>query len=153
MFKNRKTTIDPDMTDTLIGEGTVFEGKIKSEASIRIEGRLEGDIECGGDVTVGEKGSARSHIRARHVIVAGSVTGNVSASGKLTIKATGQLYGNLSAQELSIEPGGIFQGTSKMDTGKEPRSPEGETPAGLRDAEPNALSSAGDETAAVLKTW
>ncbi|MBW5447979.1 polymer-forming cytoskeletal protein [Cohnella sp. CFH 77786] len=124
MFKNKKFKIDPNMTDTLIGEGTHFEGKIKSEASIRIEGHLTGDIECTGDVTIGESGSARSHVRARNVILAGQVTGDVHASGTLTIKATGKLNGNLSARELSIEAGGVFQGTSKMENGGESAATE-----------------------------
>lgn len=112
MFKSKKTKLDPNMTDTLIGEGTHFEGRLKSEASIRIEGHIVGDIDSLGDVTVGENGEARSNINARHVILAGQVTGNVQATGKLTIKATGKLHGNLSAMELAIEPGGVFLGTS-----------------------------------------
>jgi cytoskeletal protein CcmA (bactofilin family) len=117
MFKSKKSKIDPNMTDTLIGEGTHFEGKINSAAGIRIEGHLVGDIVCEGDVTIGEHGRADSNIRARHVILAGQVKGNITASGKLTIMATGKLYGNLTAHELSIESGGVFQGTSRMETG------------------------------------
>jgi cytoskeletal protein CcmA (bactofilin family) len=154
MFKNKKTKIDPNTTDTLIGEGTHFEGKIKSEAGIRIEGHLTGDIECTGDVTIGENGSASSHIRARHVILAGQVTGNVNASGKLTIKATGKLNGNLSAQELSIEAGGVFQGSSKMENGKESASAaEKISPAGSKEPDHSASSSADGPATSVLKTW
>ncbi|TVY02942.1 bactofilin family protein [Cohnella terricola] len=116
MFKGKKKAkIDPNTTDTLIGEGTTFEGKIKSEAGLRIEGQMIGDIDCAGDITIGENGIARSHVKARNVVIAGQVMGNVSASAKLTIKATGQLHGNLSAHELSIESGGVFQGSSNMD--------------------------------------
>lgn len=115
MFKSKKHQINPSTTDTLIGEGSVFEGRIKSEASIRIEGHLTGDIECTGDVTVGEKGVLRSNISARDVIIAGQVTGNVTTKGKLTILATGHLYGNTNAATFVIEEGGEFQGMSKMD--------------------------------------
>lgn len=115
MFKNKKIKIDLNATDTLIGEGTSFEGKIKSEAGLRIEGQMVGDIECAGDITIGENGIARSDIQARNVVIAGQVVGNVAVTGKLTIKTTGQLHGNLSAMELSIESGATFHGTSKMD--------------------------------------
>jgi len=50
MFKNKKKKIDPNMTDTLIGEGTTFEGKISSQAGIRVEGQMIGNIECEGDI-------------------------------------------------------------------------------------------------------
>jgi cytoskeletal protein CcmA (bactofilin family) len=115
MFKGKKQTINPSVTDTLIGEGSVFEGRIKSEASIRIEGHLTGDIDCAGDVTIGEKGVVKSNITARDVIIAGQVHGNIHTKGKLTITSTGQLYGNTSSQSFIIEEGAVFQGSSKME--------------------------------------
>ncbi|MFC5530904.1 bactofilin family protein [Cohnella yongneupensis] len=154
MFKNgKKQKIDPNSTDTLIGEGSSFEGKIKSEAGLRVEGQIVGDIDCAGDVTVGENGIAKSHIKARNVIIAGQVTGNVSAAGKLTIKASGQLHGNLSALELSIESGGVFHGLSKMDV-KDAAAPVAEENSAIREPEAPKLAVAPvDDTAAVLKTW
>ncbi|GAA4838304.1 hypothetical protein GCM10023310_15070 [Paenibacillus vulneris] len=117
MFKARKAGRDLQTTDTLIGEGTLFEGRIKSEASIRIEGQITGDVDCAGDVTIGEHGVVKSNVIARNVILAGTVNGNVLCKGKLTIRATGKLFGNTTAQSLIIDEGGIFQGTSKMDNG------------------------------------
>ncbi|MBD2868883.1 bactofilin family protein [Paenibacillus arenilitoris] len=114
MFKNNSAKRNPDATDTLVGEGTTFEGKIKSEASVRIEGHVIGDIECAGSVTIGERGSARSNVSARDLILAGKLTGDVSVEGTLTIHPTGELNGNLSAGSLLIEAGGIFNGTSTM---------------------------------------
>lgn len=112
----KKAKIDPGTTDTLIGEGSTFEGKIKSQASVRLEGEITGDIECEGDVIVGENGIAKSNVSARNIVLAGKVHGNVNAKGNLTIKASGRLYGNLTAVELAIEPGGVFHGESKMES-------------------------------------
>lgn len=111
---NKKSKIDPSSTDTLIGEGSTFEGKIRSKASVRLEGEITGDLECEGDVVIGEKGVARSNVTARNVVLAGEVHGNVTAKGKLTIKSSGRLSGNLSVQELAIEAGGYFAGMSRM---------------------------------------
>src|SRR5690554_5597053 len=117
MFKGKKKPkIDPNSTDTLIGEGTVFEGNIKSEASIRVEGNITGDIECKGDVTIGDNGNAKSGISARNVIIAGIVHGNIKTTEKLTITKTGKLYGNTTSKTLIIDDGGIFMGNSKMGT-------------------------------------
>jgi len=119
MFRRKR--IHPDSTDTLIGEGTVVEGNLKSEASIRIEGRILGDIECKGDVTIGQKGVAHSNIHARNVVIAGHVRGNVTAQQSLAIHSTGRLQGNISTQKLVISEGGVFMGNSKMisEAGKE----------------------------------
>lgn len=118
MFGKHKSRINPNTTDTLIGEGSTFEGRIRSEASLRVEGHVNGDIECEGDVTIGENGEARSNITARNVTIAGKVYGNVTTKGLLTITATGQLYGNTMSQSLVIAEGGVFQGQSKMNSDK-----------------------------------
>lgn len=114
MFKGKKDKLNPDTTDTLIGEGTTFEGKIKSEASIRIEGHIIGEIETKGDIIIGENGSARSNIIARDLVLAGQLTGDVEVKGLLTISATGVLLGNVTAQSFIIEEGGVFNGSSTM---------------------------------------
>ncbi|MDF2927571.1 MAG: polymer-forming cytoskeletal protein [Paenibacillaceae bacterium] len=116
MFKGKKSNgINPNSTDTIIGEGSVFEGRIKSEAGVRVEGSITGDVESSGDVIIGEKGSVKSNINARNIIIAGTVLGNVTAKEKLTILSSGQLIGNSTTVSLVIEDGGVFSGTSKME--------------------------------------
>jgi len=118
MFKSKAVPVklDPDTTDTLVGEGSSFEGNIKSDASIRIEGKVTGDIECKGDVTIGEKGQVKSNISARNVIIAGTVTGDIQTMSKLSITSTGKLFGNIEVASLSIEEGSVFEGSSRMST-------------------------------------
>lgn len=117
MFKSKvkATKVDPNTTDTIIGEGSSFEGNIKSDAGLRVEGQIKGDIECQGDVTIGEKGLVHSNISARNIIIAGTVHGNVHATNKLSINAKGKLYGDIVTHTLCIEEGSIFEGTSKME--------------------------------------
>ncbi|MBD0379635.1 polymer-forming cytoskeletal protein [Paenibacillus sp. WST5] len=149
MFKSKKLSMNPNTTDTLIGEGTSFEGRIKSEASIRIEGNITGDIECAGDVIVGEHGSVKSNISARDVVLAGSVQGNVITKGKLTITSTGSLQGNISATSIIIEEGGQFQGNSKMD-GKAPvKTPQSGEPENENKPASAANGSFGGNTVAM----
>jgi cytoskeletal protein CcmA (bactofilin family) len=114
MFGKNKS-IDLNTTDTIIGEGTTFEGRTKSEASIRIEGKIIGDIECLGDVTIGEKGVVKSNITARDVTIAGTLTGNINAKGKLTIMSKGNIIGNIAYEKLIIEEGGVLQGNSRQE--------------------------------------
>lgn len=124
MFGKKKSKINPNTTDTLIGEGSTFEGRIRSEASLRVEGNIIGDIECVGDVTVGEHGQAKSNIVARNVTIAGMVQGNVNTRGLLTITSTGQLFGNTLSHSLLIAEGGVFQGQSKMQQEAKSNSPD-----------------------------
>lgn len=112
MFKENKRLA---ASDTLIGQGTSFEGKLTSEAPIRIEGECFGDIDCQSEVIIGECGVANSNITAREVIVSGKVYGDVATGGRLTITASGQLYGNIAAQTLLIQDGGLFSGSCRME--------------------------------------
>lgn len=112
MFKKK---IDPKMIDTVIGKGTIFEGNIKSEASIRVEGQITGSVEGTGIVIIGEEGVVKSNISAHEVLISGTVYGNVKATGTLTVASTGQLHGDTNAHSLVIDEGGRFLGTSRME--------------------------------------
>lgn len=115
MFKGKKAIINPSTTDTLIGEGTIIEGTLTSEASLRIEGHVNGDILCSGDVIIGEGGVVNSDVSARNIINAGIIQGNITTKEILTITSTGRVQGNITARSLVIAEGGTFQGTSKME--------------------------------------
>ena len=113
-LRNQKVEVNPNRLDTLIGKHTEFHGLIKSAASIRIEGRLIGDIECAGDVTIGQSGYAKSNITTRNIEIFGTVQGDVISSGRLNIKSTGKLLGNHTSASLSIEKGGVVLGVRTL---------------------------------------
>ncbi|WP_256256424.1 polymer-forming cytoskeletal protein [Paenibacillus sp. BC26] len=119
MFKESKRS---GSAETLIGLGTHVEGKLVSESSIRIEGEYRGDIDCKGDVIIGECGVARSGIIARDLTIAGKVFGDIVAKGRLTITASGQLFGNVLAHTMLIQDGGIYNGNCRMERAVEQRT-------------------------------
>lgn len=112
MFKKWKTNIHT--TDTIIGEGTVVDGNLVTHASIRIDGKIIGDISCAGDVTIGENGSVRSITTARNVLNAGTIDGSVHVLGKLAITSKGRVRGEIIATSLHISEGGLFNGKCVM---------------------------------------
>lgn len=113
MFK-KNTPVTNGKIDTLIGVGTTIEGHIQASGILRVEGRIRGEVVSEGDVIVGEKGDIRANIKARHVTVAGKVQGNISASGRMHLIASGQLLGDVEAATVIIEEGAHFKGTCKM---------------------------------------
>jgi len=114
MLSRNKRIIQGSAPDSIIGENTICEGKIMSESSLRIEGQLQGDIECAEDVTIGERGNAHSHIHARNIIVAGKINGEAVAKDRLYITRTGEVVGTIAARSIIIEEGGVLQGTCHM---------------------------------------
>lgn len=114
MFKSSKS--GPTGTDTLIGKGTEIEGKVKCSTNLRVEGTINGDIECSHDITIGESSVCRSNITAKNIIIAGKVYGDLKIQEKLTIMPAGQLQGNFVSQSLVIQEGGVFNGSSNMNS-------------------------------------
>lgn len=100
--------------ETVIGEHTVCEGKLSCETNLRVEGRVNGEIECAGEVVIGEHAVVQSAICANEIFIAGTVHGDVSAKSKLTILPTGQLVGNINADSLQVLEGGVFLGSCTM---------------------------------------
>lgn len=100
--------------DTVIGQGAVINGSIKTEGTLRVDGKVEGEISVTGDLLVGEKGVINANITAQNVTVAGTVKGNITANGKLDLLASGKVYGDISASDLVVSQGAILQGEVSM---------------------------------------
>ncbi|MFX3632181.1 MAG: polymer-forming cytoskeletal protein [Candidatus Pristimantibacillus sp.] len=141
MFKDNKRV---SVTDTLIGQGTHIEGKMICEACLRIEGEYSGDIDCMGDIIIGESGIARCNITAKDITVAGTVLGEITTKGRLTVTATGQVTGNVNAHTLIIHDGGMINGNFQMERITDsPARPLSETNhSSTKDAKDNSKESA-----------
>lgn len=109
---NRKSATPP--MDTLIGEHTKFIGNIESEGSVKILGKLEGDLHCSGDVYVESGAKINGHIFSLNTYIAGSVTGDVTAKNILHLQSTARLYGNIEVAGIVTDEGAILQGNCKM---------------------------------------
>lgn len=109
MARNRKVELS-----TIIGKDSIFKGEIEVKGGLRIEGEVEGKINCDGFVTVGGSGYVQSDIQAEECLVSGQVEGNISAKSVVELDRTSQLSGNISAKILKIHAGAIFNGHSKM---------------------------------------
>jgi len=100
--------------ETTIGSTASLRGTLKAEGSIRIDGVFEGEIETAANVIIGRTGKVLADIKARNVLVAGRVKGNIEALERLEILTSGGVIGDIQAGTLYLEEGSIFQGQSKM---------------------------------------
>ncbi|MDR1605237.1 MAG: polymer-forming cytoskeletal protein [Gracilibacteraceae bacterium] len=88
-------------------------GSIVSAGSVRIEGRLEGEIKIQGDLTLGVSAEIAGSVAARNASIGGRVDGDVTVSNLLEITATGTLRGDILTKDLAIERGGSFVGANR----------------------------------------
>jgi len=112
-FMTKKTEIDTGSINTL-GIGTSVTGDIVTNGDIRINGNLNGNILAKGKVVVGPSGYIDGNITCQTADIYGKISGNVSSSDILSLKATANITGDISAGKLSIEPGATFTGACSM---------------------------------------
>lgn len=98
----------------LIGKGTVIEGNVMTESSIRVDGGIKGKLICKNTVTIGQTGRIQGDVEALNAIIGGKVKGKVTVSEKLVLESKASLIGELKAKKLIIDEGSIFEGTSDM---------------------------------------
>ena len=97
---------------TLLGRTVVAQGQLSAGEDLLIEGQFEGNINLDDHcLTVGTEGHVKAEIRARQVVILGSVTGNVAAREKIEIRRTGHVVGDLIAATVAIEEGAYFKGS------------------------------------------
>jgi len=112
---------------TIISNGVKIEGKVSSTGSIRVDGILEGDLNAGGNVTVGEQGDIKGEIVADVVSIGGKVVGTINAKEKTVLESKCTLKGDILTKVLVIEAGAKFDGKSSMGNAKEYTPPKPET--------------------------
>jgi len=101
---------------TLVGAGTTVEGKIKTEGSVRIDGKLLGDLVAKANAAVGLTGMVDGTIMARNIALAGKVNGTVTATEKLILESKSVVRGDIRASRLVIDEGAVFDGGCAMTT-------------------------------------
>ena len=98
----------------IFGRGTVVEGDIRAESSIRVDGKLKGKLVCKHTLTIGPGGSIDGEVEAENAIVGGSVKGKLFVKQKLVLESGSSMSGELRAAKLIVDEGAMFDGTSSM---------------------------------------
>jgi cytoskeletal protein CcmA (bactofilin family) len=119
LYKMAKQTAKPgnelqNQTINIISEGTVIEGNVTASGDIRIDGELTGNIEAKGRLVIGPKGKVEGEIKCNNIEVSGYIKGKIEVSELLTMKSSAQIFSDIVAGKLSVEPGSIFTGTCTM---------------------------------------
>lgn len=123
---------------SVLGDGTSYHGKLTGRGGVRIEGSFDGEIMLNGLLVVGTTGKLTCEdLRARTVIVAGSVRGDITAS-KVEIRSTGRVWGNVTTLAFSTEEGAFLRGQIQMEDELDLGLPEDPVPPPPPSAEEGA---------------
>jgi cytoskeletal protein CcmA (bactofilin family) len=95
-----------------IGRSLVIKGEVTGSEPLYVDGRIEGTINLTDNrVTIGRNGTVSANINAKEVVVMGKLSGNVTVSDRVDIRAEGSVTGDVVAHRLSIEDGAFFKGS------------------------------------------
>ncbi len=101
---------------TLLGRGSEFEGKLTFEGTVRIDGKLSGEIFSEDVLVIGEGAQVSAEIDVGVIIVEGNVNGNIRAKRAVELHAPARVKGNIETPSLYIDKGVMFEGFSKMES-------------------------------------
>jgi cytoskeletal protein CcmA (bactofilin family) len=98
-----------------IGKSITIRGDLTGNEDLVIEGDVEGKVELpNNELTIGANGKVRADVQAKAVIVVGRVSGNVSATDRVEIQASGVVDGDVHAPRLVVQEGAVINGGVSM---------------------------------------
>ena len=98
-----------------IGKRVVIKGELSGTEDLTIEGHVEGKIElCQNVLTIGPDARIKAQVAARAIVIEGHVTGDITASERVDIRANGSVDGDLVAPRVAIADGAHFRGSIDM---------------------------------------
>src|SRR3954469_2977891 len=100
--------------NTLLGRGSSFDGKLTFEGTVRIDGKLSGEIFSDDVLVIGEGAHVSAEIEVGVVIVEGTVDGNIRAKRAVELHSPARVHGNIETPSLFIDKGVVFEGHTKM---------------------------------------
>jgi cytoskeletal protein CcmA (bactofilin family) len=124
----------PRAGNAVLGKSVMVKGQILSREDLTIDGEVEGTIEMQEHrLTVGPNGKVRASVKAREVIVLGTLHGNVETGDRLDIRKEAKLVGDIRTARIVIEDGAYFKGNVDIVRAEVPRAaaaaPAASTPA------------------------
>lgn len=109
-------------SDSTVRSGLRIHGEISGTSDLYIDGEMVGKVSLeGARVSVGSNGSVQADIEGREIVVAGSVKGNLRATERIRLSATGRVHGSLLAPGIAIEEGASVSGSVETGSVSESR--------------------------------
>ena len=113
-FKNKSFAATQERFDTLVGRTTTVFGRLVLLDSVRIDGKVFGNIETTPDnkisVAIGPTGEVKGDITAHRVLVAGKVEGNIYAAERVEFHKDAVVNGDISYGSIAVEHGARLLG-------------------------------------------
>ncbi len=99
----------------VLGGGLVVVGKVRGDSDLRVDAKVEGDVDVAGRLELGASALVDGKLTAASVLVEGTLSGDIESSGPVTIRAQANVRGDVQTSEFSLEEGASFVGRVDAD--------------------------------------
>jgi cytoskeletal protein CcmA (bactofilin family) len=125
-----------------LGKNVTVKGQIFAREDLTIDGEVEGTVECHEHrLTIGPNARVQAGLKAREIVIHGSIQGNVEAADKIDIKKEAKLVGDIKTSRIVIEDGAYFKGS--IDISKAAAAPPKPSAAPVSALQPTTPVAAG----------
>jgi cytoskeletal protein CcmA (bactofilin family) len=100
---------------SVIGRGTVVRGNVRGNGSLEILGRVEGDVNVGGEIVLGDEAAVKGNVSGASVTISGAVQGDVRASDAVLLERGARVVGDLTAPRIGVSTGALVKGLVRTD--------------------------------------
>ncbi|HEY3346634.1 MAG TPA: polymer-forming cytoskeletal protein [Nitrospirota bacterium] len=114
MLKKAKGHPEVEEMVAFLGKGTDFRGILHFQGTIRVDGRIEGEVITKDTLIVGDSAEIHGNLNVGTLISSGTITGNIVAAKKAQMIAPGTLTGDIVTPVLNIEEGFVMNGRCEM---------------------------------------
>lgn len=94
---------------TILGPGASLNGKLEGSGHFLVSGKVVGDADIEGGLTLADGGRWKGIIRADDVILAGELEGELLARGRVEITASARIRGRVVGNGISISAGAVVE--------------------------------------------
>jgi cytoskeletal protein CcmA (bactofilin family) len=106
-----------------LGKNVTVKGQIYAREDLTIDGEVEGTVECHEHrLTIGPNARVQAGLKAREIVIHGSIHGNVDATDKIDIKKEAKLVGDIKTSRIVIEDGAYFKGSIDISKASAPKN-------------------------------
>ena len=131
-----------------IGQSIVFKGELTGDEDLEIEGEVEGTVNLKNhQLTIGANGNLTAKVNAKSIIVIGQVKGDLTASERIEVQATGVVTGDVKAPRLNVQEGAVLNGSIDMSpttSMSDAKKPVGQPTAASAGGTPISAANQGD---------
>jgi cytoskeletal protein CcmA (bactofilin family) len=136
----------PAEGSTVIGKSVIIRGGLSGNEDLFIDGDVEGTVTLPDScLTIGPNAQVKADLNAREVVIFGRLTGNIKATGRVELRQSALVNGDILAGRLSIEDSAVLTGRVELKVGSDTSkvaSDTSKTPAKAAPVPPSAEASA-----------